>query len=457
MATIIINETADSYKGYTNGYTPFSSITSVGGDDSSTIYYMKILGLYSNSDASTTLPSFKYNSTFYIKFETNIANINSCSIKMETGVDFTIFHLPATTLTDSTGIVACHLTEQIKGFTNVVTFYAISTAQDGSEITLPINTAGDMEEFQYDHYAPPLLFDILEYRLDKCDENYEIIAEGPLTFVSRLKIKLSSGQIDEIDQVILYKRGNGTVKQFMDGSGGIIQTIKQILNGTLYMEEVNSNIHLFSGVDTLDRQTINGQYIYPIPGTADSEVQIYVRTKHESSYNEYATPFLSVYNAYDVLTLVGETELNNGQKIFGGVAIGMRPTVKEKGQPIFECAYPAYFNGHPLGFFANSSITFDDYTIFPGVMLDSNRGRFTIFLGEPIYSAEITNTGNLRIYGYAYSGSGFRTKIGYSNSISLISINRNAGILNFEFTSNINLLNGSVNISPYGNFTINFE
>lgn len=318
---------------------------------------------------------------------------------------------------------------------------------EGEQINIPEN---GQKEYQ-NIYIPPVEIELVNSNLEKCDNLYNITANGNYIYVSDLRMNIASGSI-----IIQQISGNGM--------------------NTINDSEILSNIFT-TGYSDSDSYHL----FYTAPQINDSKISLNIRYQIKLAntiVNE--TIFVPVINAYQVFSLIGKTKINNENRtVYGGIAIGQESTINELGEPSFECKYPVYINGTKIGYYPNKdSITFSSETIFTGVN-DGDNIRFSIFLGQPIYATSVNLTGSLKVYGVAdgsrsnggqYYSNGTHTYYydssrGYytttytinASAITLTNINYKSGIISFRGYCRDTISTGAISLVPNSIFTIAFK
>ena len=322
-----------------------------------------------------------------------------------------------------------------------------SEDNEENQISIPINGQTEYQNI----YIPPVAIDLVNSNLEKCDELYNITANGEYIYVSDLRMNITSGSI-----IVQRITANG-MNTITDS------TILSNIFDTGYSD--SDQYHLFPTTPEVNNSKI----------TLDIEYQI--KLTNITSHKNILVP---VINAYQVFSLIGKTKINNENKtVYGGIAIGQESTISELGEPSFECKYPVYINGIKIGYYPNKdTVSFSSETIFTGVN-DGQNIRFSIFLGQPIYATSVNLSGSLKVYGintrgdseitqyssdgtYIYqtiSNRGYYTTTYTINASSIIltNINYKSGILSFRGNSKSTISTGAVSLVPNTMFSIAFK
>lgn len=440
----------------------YSTTTTTSDGETTIVYYLKIYKIeYGNttvyiSDNPATSSPFLPNKEYTIYFKTNLDSLNGVYLQIESNKDSLQVPLNnAQSVSNNNNYnqkKTFNLYDDFLATSADLTLYPYIILATGVQETLPATEEGASSQFS-SQYIPPFYLETLDYRLDRCDEYHQIATGGQYILVTNIRLNLKSGIIQNQYQIYVSKN-----------EGNTWSFLNEDQNGSIVKAMFSSGYS-----DT------NEFYLFPAGQQSGYNIenikQIYLKILYDNSH-EASFPMI-ISNSYNVFTLVGETKLGEGKIIYGGVAIGQEPTVKEKGYPIFECAYPAYFNGRPLGFFPDEEnpITFDDNFIFPGLLITPTT-NFTISLGEPIYTSNIELNGTIIVYGFRTLGSGSIVSSSYTirltNTISggnfvpsnyQIAINNKAGLLTVKATTSDSngFIRGPVTVVPNNNFTITFR
>ena len=378
-----------------------------------------------NNEISSLI--FQPGGSYTITFSTNVSSTSFGNggyyIHLETDKDQRNFPL---TSSNNNSLTINPFPNDFKATTGQIKIYGLYATTDGIYI-LPGNEDNTISGEVTASYNPPFIFSIDDYRFDKCTNEYVLNPEGQYIFVSKLKLSLLSGIITSYTNMIINKNQTG---QTQIQYSNLNNLLNQAFNNEYYDTTDN---HLFGSFHT-----------------SNDTFSLTITANTSSTINTHTINNLKLTNAYTVLTLVGATNINN-RTVYGGIAIGKEPTVKDKGFPIFECDYPAYFNGHSLGYFSDPTnpLVFDPDTVFTGVMASNRIGMFSIFLGEPIYTNNITVSGSIRVYA--------SSRVFIVNSINVISVNSQTGVINCRFSAPVYIDSGPISMIPEGNFSITFK
>ena len=312
-------------------------------------------------------------------------------------------------------------------------------------------------------YMPYLDCEKVEFKAERCTGEGQASNIGKYLFLSKLKLKLNSGIIGRYREIgflatIATKTTSKDVELIIDDANhAYAKNILQTMCDNGYTQELNgiSSFHnnLFynikAAVDTDDE---------PIIIDNDTIITLKIQYKYfsDSATSDKRTAYiqnLQASDAYQVLTLIGKTKINNTTQVYGGIAIGQESTVKQKGKPVFECGYPAYFNGQPFGYYPGEILTFYKDVSFSGFTTTGSSGQFSIFLGQPIFSTKVTITGYLTAYNSNRSSYGSYEV----QNIKLNSINQRTGIISFAFNTQSYSIYGPTILVPSPYFRLTFQ
>ena len=408
-----------------------------------------------------------------IQFNTNITNFTGYYLRVATDMDSYNYALVGTTGNTINITLPSSVNYQLCSKNNTLVFYGIARTTN-AVYELPGGYTGDTPKNAIDGkitinniYAPPVIYNIIENNLEKCNENYNFTTDGNYIYVSNLKLSLQSGVIEQYGALrikntnieLLSQNNSNTIMKKIFGSG-------YSDSSTSHLFPINNNIHNY-----IENNKITLQFEYKPKLFTDN-----------ADFSTFSVD-LSIANSYQVLTLIGETtitRLGQNKTVYGGIAIGQDSTIQEKGEPIFECKYPAYFNGIRFGYYpGNEILSFYSDVTFSGVN-NGNKINFSIFLGQPIYATDVELSGNIKIYGILnedpyeyhtvynnngqYITSSTMSNRGYYQStysvsaskITLTNINQQCGIISFQCV-NYDLAAGPVAIVPFSYFGIKFK
>lgn len=423
--------------------------------------YLKIMSIKNTS--GNNLTSITQGSNFRIYFSSNIPQKKNNS--------YTGYYIRVATEMDSINYqitqdnyITINNFPGLRSKTNSLILYGIvrtdnlvyelpgdfnTQGSEGEQINIPENGQIEYQNI----YIPPVEIELVNSNLEKCDNLYNITANGEYIYVSDLRMNITSGAIS-IEKIEA------------DGMNTI--TDSEILSNifSIGYSDANSNYHLFNGIPTINDSKIEFKIYYTINLSNASQTQKSI--------------FVPVINAYQVFSLIGKTKINNENRtVYGGIAIGQESTISQLGEPSFECKYPIYINGTKIGYYPNKdSITFSSEIIFTGVN-DGDNIRFSIFLGQPIYATSVNLTGSLKVYGVAdgsrsnggyYYNNGTNTYYydssrGYytttytinASAITLTNINYKSGIISFRGYCRETISTGPISLVPNSTFTIAFR
>lgn len=302
------------------------------------------------------------------------------------------------------------------------------------------------------NYNCPVKFSVEQALFQRVPENYsEPSVNGTYMKAENIQFVLDSGVLSDITdiQIKIYKDNNFESEVIVDRQVIIIDFFDYdgYQDGHSYQSDINPT-YLFNDINISDdnpfKDTTAKFYF--------SFILTYKKLKPNSGGNEWDYEYDLVTEesqryiyrrGITSLYLVGKTELDNGNNVYGGVSIGKKPNIKNIGQAAFECGYPAYFsdklyvNNYQYGFYAGNTIAFSDSeTPFIGLITGSRKTiAFTVCLGQPIFANRVSGSGNMIIRlsegGYINEASASSSTLKLSDFTATI-INKQAGIIKFR-------------------------
>lgn len=284
----------------------------------------------------------------------------------------------------------------------------VITDDDGEDETKYSEIEGTI--INYEGYRYPVVVSLkvasfVRYTADYSSQSYE----GKNIVINKLTCEMSNGsQTEDLE--------NSSQSTLVINKEGVERRIT--LQANLFNGYSDTNTYL---LDNLNKEN----YFQDTNIEYEFTLEYWYKTIEENSdKNGFKTiskrlkvgPFKPI-QSYMTLQLIGKTTLDSDAVIYGGVAMGQQPTIKQLGYAAFECGYPAIFSGYRYGYYPG-----DQYVVahanssdgIPGFMSGSNKNTyFTLRLGQPIFakSASISGNGIIRgtggyLTGYKWTAGG---------------------------------------------------